>query len=144
MKALTLWQPWAWLVVNGLKDIENRTWKPGKRLQEGDRFLIHAGTRLDIDPKTGQSRKWPQLGFPATMPGPRTFVLGAIIGSVQYDGIVTDASETDSHWFAGPVGWKISHALEYASPIPCRGMLGLWQPDIEVSGECLDASAAAA
>jgi hypothetical protein len=26
MKALSLMQPWAWLMVNGHKDIENRNW----------------------------------------------------------------------------------------------------------------------
>jgi len=31
MKALSILQPWAWLVVNGHKDIENRTWGTGFR-----------------------------------------------------------------------------------------------------------------
>lgn len=28
MKALTLWQPWAWWVASGWKPIENRPWPP--------------------------------------------------------------------------------------------------------------------
>ena len=28
MKALSIRQPWAWLIVNGYKDVENRTWGP--------------------------------------------------------------------------------------------------------------------
>lgn len=37
--ALSIRQPWAWLIVNGHKDIENRTWRTNHR----GRRLIHAG-----------------------------------------------------------------------------------------------------
>jgi hypothetical protein len=41
MKALSIKQPWAWLIVSGIKDIENRTWKcPEKYI--GQRVLIQA------------------------------------------------------------------------------------------------------
>lgn len=41
MKAITVKQPWASLIVEGIKDIENRTWKcPEKYI--GQRVLIHA------------------------------------------------------------------------------------------------------
>ena len=39
MKAITIKQPWASLIVEGIKDIENRTWKTNFR----GRVLIHAG-----------------------------------------------------------------------------------------------------
>jgi len=39
MKAITIKQPWASLIVDGIKDIENRTWKTKFR----GRVLIHAG-----------------------------------------------------------------------------------------------------
>ena len=38
MKAITIKQPWASLIVAGIKDIENRTWKTSFR----GRVLIHA------------------------------------------------------------------------------------------------------
>lgn len=38
MKALSLRQPWAWMVVHGGKTIENRVWKTSFRGE----FLIHA------------------------------------------------------------------------------------------------------
>jgi hypothetical protein len=28
MKCLSVWQPWAHLIVRGVKDVENRTWAP--------------------------------------------------------------------------------------------------------------------
>lgn len=39
MKALSIRQPYAWLIVNGFKDIENRDWPTKFR----GRVLIHAG-----------------------------------------------------------------------------------------------------
>ena len=42
--ALAVQQPWAWLIVNGIKDVENRNWPlPEKYL--GQLVLIHASAR---------------------------------------------------------------------------------------------------
>ena len=41
MKALSILQPWAWLIVTGHKDIENRSWFTPYR----GRFLVHAGKK---------------------------------------------------------------------------------------------------
>lgn len=44
MKAISIKQPWAYLIVHGIKDIENRTWKcPNKYI--GQRVLIHASEK---------------------------------------------------------------------------------------------------
>lgn len=40
--ALSIRQPWAWLIVNGHKDIENRDWPTNFR----GRLLIHAGLTM--------------------------------------------------------------------------------------------------
>lgn len=40
--ALSIRQPWAWLIVNGFKDIENRDWATPFR----GRFLVHAGQTM--------------------------------------------------------------------------------------------------
>ena len=41
MKVITIRQPWAYLIVHGIKDIENRTWPcPKKYIRQ--RVLIHA------------------------------------------------------------------------------------------------------
>lgn len=41
MKTITIKQPWASLIVEGIKDIENRTWKCPKKYI-GKRVLVHA------------------------------------------------------------------------------------------------------
>lgn len=40
--ALSIRQPWAWLIVNGYKDIENRDWRTPFR----GRFLVHASKTI--------------------------------------------------------------------------------------------------
>ena len=42
MKALSIRQPWAWLIVNGYKDIENRTWST----DFSGRAYVNAGKRV--------------------------------------------------------------------------------------------------
>lgn len=44
MKALSIRQPWAWLVVDGYKPLENRTWTTKYRGE----FLVHAGKSYDL------------------------------------------------------------------------------------------------
>ena len=43
MKVLTVQQPWASLIVGGIKDVENRSWHTTYR----GRLGIHAGLRYD-------------------------------------------------------------------------------------------------
>ena len=43
MKALSIRQPWAWLIIYGGKDVENRSWKTNYRGE----FLVHAAKLID-------------------------------------------------------------------------------------------------
>ncbi|ADY51538.1 protein of unknown function DUF437 [Pseudopedobacter saltans DSM 12145] len=45
MKTLTIKQPWASLIANGIKDVENRSWKTNYRGE----ILIHAGLDTVFD-----------------------------------------------------------------------------------------------
>jgi hypothetical protein len=62
MKALSLRQPWAWVVIHGGKIIENRVWGTSVR----DRFLIHASkgmTREEYeDARAFCETVWDELG----------------------------------------------------------------------------------
>ena len=44
MRALTIWQPWASLIAEGVKTIETRSW-PAPESVIGDRIAIHAAKR---------------------------------------------------------------------------------------------------
>jgi len=110
MKALSIRQPWAWLIVYGFKNVENRTWRTSYR----GPLLIHAGTRVD---PVGYDVAF-QLGVVV----PDDLDLGGIIGQVD---IVDCVESMDSPWFSGPFGFVIANPR----PLPfraCRGMLGLF------------------
>lgn len=46
--AISILQPWAWFIVNGFKDVENRTW-PMPAKYEGEWVLIQASARPGFD-----------------------------------------------------------------------------------------------
>lgn len=115
MKALSIRQPWAWLIANGHKDIENRTWHTNFRRE----FLIHASKKVD---KHGY--KWVQYNFPdIKLPNINGFELGAIVGQAKLAGCVT---RSDSKWFEGNFGFLIKDAKPLP-PIPCKGRLGFFE-----------------
>lgn len=127
MRALSLWQPWAWAVASGHKRIENRTWRP--RSAVGSWIAIHAGRRIDAS----------ALDFVREQTGEEpTLHHGAIVGVARLREVIPDGagvrelSDADRRWFNGPWGWFFESAIELDEPIPCRGFQSLWylQPPI--------------
>ncbi len=115
MPALSIRQPWAWLVVNGHKDVENRTWPTRFR----GRVYVHAG-------KTKEHDDFPEIRSLLEQTDivlPDRFSLGAIVGEVDIVGCLTGSR---SKWFFGPYGFLLRDPVAYAEPIPCRGMLGFF------------------
>ena len=49
MKAISVKQPWAYLLCAGIKPIENRTWELPEKYK-GKRVLIHASAKTDKEP----------------------------------------------------------------------------------------------
>jgi ASCH domain len=111
VKALSIKQPWAWLIASGHKDIENRTWLTSYR----GPFLIHAGKRYDGDRRDWD---WPDIQRP------EGFDMGGIVGVAELVDCVTNRR---SRWFRGPYGFVIRDAR----PLPfraCRGALRFFNP----------------
>src|SRR5262249_45422591 len=75
MKALRIRQPWAWLLANGYKDIENRTWNTNF----GGAFLIHAGKAFDDAGYAWVKRNFPRI----PMPKKEEFQRGGIVGKAK-------------------------------------------------------------
>lgn len=71
MKALSIKQPWAALVVHGIKDIENRTWSTKRRGE----VLIHASKAANQDIVDKYVEKYPEIAGTVE-------IRGAIIGTV--------------------------------------------------------------
>ncbi|HVN71159.1 MAG TPA: ASCH domain-containing protein [Desulfomonilia bacterium] len=102
MFALSIRQPWAWLIVHGGKDVENRTWRTDIR----GRFLIHAGYVLD---EAGHAYVKKHIGI--DLPDPDALKRGGIIGFADLTDCV---AKYESPWFTGPYGFVLSHA----KPLP--------------------------
>jgi hypothetical protein len=115
MRALSIMQPWAWLIVQGHKDVENRTWSTTFR----GPVLIHAGKKADFDP--ADDWDWDDIAPPRL--GREDF--GGIVGEAE---IVDCVRASPSRWFHGPHGFVIHNARPLPFR-PCRGMLGFFVPD---------------
>ena len=126
MKVLSVRQPWAYLIVAGYKDIENRKWYTNHR----GPLLIHASRAMEPDDFPMQ-REWIEtcgIVIPPDLPR------GAIVGSANLTEVYSDGRDDGlldiydgkgSPWFEGPYGFKMADAVEFAESIPCRGQLGI-------------------
>jgi hypothetical protein len=125
IKCLSIMQPWAHLIVNGFKDIENRDWTTSYR----GLILIHAGARFDPDCVTGGSLDEDFASYVTSICGyaPPTHVchypVKSLIGVVQLVDVVT---ESTSPWFIGRYGFVLRDALPFKEPIPYSGSLKLF------------------
>lgn len=121
MKAISIRQPWAWLIVNGFKDIENRTWDTKYR----GMVLIHASkgmTRKDYAAAQAVCESLPPLQR-VTLPPFDKLERGGIVG---YAYIESTTRESSSPWFFGPVGFQ----LAFAKPLtllPIKGRLSFFE-----------------
>ena len=117
MKAISIRQPWAWLILNGGKDIENRTWPTTVR----GRVLIHAGkgmTRKEHD--DGAEFYWKLTH--RLLPHFAMIDRGGVVGSVE---IIDCVTTSESPWFFGPYGFKL--ARPQILPFqPLNGRLGFF------------------
>jgi len=121
MKAISIQQPWAWLIVMGIKDVENRTWW---RRYKGE-VLIHASKQFAACDMEWIKKRIPmemQQKFHQTFFEKNNYKLGGIVGKAE---IVDWVDNSHSPWFEGPVGIVLQNAqvLEFA---PCPGQLGLF------------------
>ena len=121
-KCLTIRQPWAHLVVSGIKTIENRSWVTSYR----GLILIHAAVRADQYDENNMGLTESQID---DMLGHlRGDNYGAIIGAVTLKDIVPVSKVRGSRWAGGPWCWILEDAIKLATPLPCKGQLGLWSP----------------
>jgi hypothetical protein len=147
MKALTVYQPWASLIMIGAKPYEFRRWDYRERDRglEGQRIVIHAGAR-PIRPAEVEdivermTNRISSLRAEIAMPMldrvraayrcqgvlPLAAGLGtAILGrpkSVTSLFSPADSDRIDHHMWA----WPLSDFIAFDAPEPMRGMQGFW------------------
>lgn len=119
MKAITIQQPWAWLIVAGVKDVENRTWVTNHR----GPILIHAAKVVDLDGYAWLKKQG------VAMPTLPKLVKGAIIGKAYLHRCTNYAT---SKWHVnGQYGFYLRDASPIDPPIPYRGQLGIFEVTTE-------------
>ena len=146
IKALSVRQPWAWLLVNNHKPLENRSWPTSLR----GRLAIHAsGTMsateydnarwsVDLVNECKRETPWPweapgtpMVRPPIVLPVRSEIELGGLVGSVEiYDCRLKDPKRQPEEISA----WENSHQKyswmsrngRPSKLIPCKGSLRLW------------------
>lgn len=124
MIALSIRQPWAWLILWAGKDIENRNWPTRVR----GRVLVHAAKGMTRDEyAAGEDPLWAS-GGPITRALPPFDQLerGGIVGSVE---IVDCVATSSSPWFCGRFGFVLRDPKPLPF-VPWKGQLGFFEvPD---------------
>ena len=127
--AYSVRQPWAWALIHGGKDCENRTEMAirngGVRAQIGKRIAIHAGkgmTRAEYESAADF-----MISCAVGCPDPADLLRGGIIGTAFLASVV---NEHTSKWFFGPRAL----CLIRPEPVPfigAPGQLGMfpWSPN---------------
>ena len=169
LRVLTVRQPWAWAIVHGQKDVENRVRSLGP--YRGP-VAIHAGLAVDheyderlIGEAVGRLARSTRAGlervaqFSGDVRTPGNEITerfgnrGAVIGVVdlvgEHHGSVTgchpDPGNPQRLARCSPWALPDHHHLELANPrplatpIPARGRLGLWRPDPDLTAAILAA-----
>lgn len=128
MKAISVRQPWAWLLFHG-KNIENRDWYTAYR----GSLAIHAAKGMTID-EYEDARDFVRSfdrALCGQIPDRESLVRGAVIGVVNQTGCV---KADPSPWFQGKWGHVYEAPCELLVPVEARGALGLWEWQIPAEG----------
>ena len=131
MKALSLTQPWASLVVTGAKRFETRSWTTSYR----GPLLIHAAKAF---PTYARDFCISVIGLrPTELP------FGAIIGRVVLKNVyrteeiaptLTDLERLYGDYGPGRWALELADAETFETPIPYRGALGLFEVTMPAAG----------
>lgn len=123
MQAISIRQPEAWLIINGYKDIENRSQRTTKR----GYVAVHAsGKRMTRDDWDWLRGLCEDNGV--TAPSEEDIRYGGVIGVVQITDCVT---EHPSPWFEGDYGYVLDNPTP-CNFLSCKGRLGWFDVNIEV------------
>lgn len=146
---LTIYPEYVWAIMFLDKDREYRAFHPFKEIV-GARLAIQAGAHIGgrrgmkgrsdgLESLTAMARRagWTvdAAGGPEALSltftkGDRSVVMvpdqilkGAIVATALISDVTEDSSEP---WSADIYGWKLADLEILATPIPCKGMPGLW------------------
>lgn len=130
MKAISIKQPWAGLILFDGKDVENRTWSSSYR----GPLLIHTSRQIDRAALQNWSIatriKWAHAALALVTTQSPFFITGAILGVCRLiDVTPVCSSEWHEH---GKIGFYVEDATAFESPIRYKGKPSLFNVPDEV------------
>lgn len=131
MKAISIRQPWAWMILHGGKDIENREWFTnvrGRVLVHASKGMTHAEWEDAWEFASGSGAS------PKALEARLTFdniERGGIVGSVE---IVDCVTISRSRWFCGRYGFVLRNPIVLPFR-PCQGALGFFEAENGKGGD---------
>ncbi len=149
MKALTIWQPWASLLASGRKKYETRSWATSYR----GPIAIHAAkrpVRQTIDELVAdRGDGWTTLDYFESLfmrPGELDHLpTGVVVGTAlltrcnliteDFVAKLTPMELALGDFTLGRYAWEFHGRIPLDSPIPAKGMQGLWE--LNLKGEIL-------
>lgn len=125
LKVLTLRQPWATLVAEGIKKYEFRSWKTKYR----GKILIHAGTGIDKD----DMKKFE--GMNLKFPSRRIIAVVEIEDCLELDEqlnkkIIAEKNVAYGNKIRTGYAWKLKNVKKVDYDKVVNGQLGLWNIDL--------------
>lgn len=123
MKAISIRQPWAWLISKGHKKIENRNWRYEPKLR--GRIAIHAAkgcTRREYEEVVEFVRS---VDESITIPPLSDLARGKVVATCNLVSVVRYSPDP---WFFGPIGFVLD-SIEEVTPVIVKGRLGFFEID---------------
>ena len=125
MKVLTLKQPWATLVAEGIKKYEFRSWKTNYR----GKILIHAGT--GIDKKELEKYKDLNLEFPSKRILAEVEIEDCLeLNDELNKNIIAEKNIAYGSKYRTGYAWKLTNYKKINYDKEVKGQLGLWNIDL--------------
>jgi hypothetical protein len=135
MYAVSIRQPFASLILAGIKRYEVRSWHP----ETTGWLLVHASTNTGLSQREVNADPYITKAIKkAGLENRRAWQRGAIIGAMEYKGQTTQPvkfTKIDNALCASECDqclWIIGDTITFDEPIPCKGELGLFMPDRSV------------
>lgn len=129
IKVITIRQPWAALIMLGIKNIENRTWSTTYR----GRLVIHSSALVNDVEWMSARYTCRRLGVKFPDGDMLLGKTGELLGTVTLSNILPalNVGETGADWqVEANYGWVLENPKPFPITIPVRGKLGLWNmPD---------------
>lgn len=134
MKALTICQPYAHLIVTGKKRVENRTWPTRYR----GPLVIHAGKSWDWMPRASMTDAEMVNHFGAVLPFGVMVGLSTLVDCLPLHEILAGKHDARYPWIRehehtnGPWCWVLENVEPLKELIPYRGKQGLFDVEIQL------------